>query len=153
MLNGPHALDSLNFFTNISSLHSYSSLTKAFDLSTKMNSPYTASLDEAFLLFEVERYHLNLKGQARDPRKIYSIDVGLRDVIARSASSDYGKELENLVYLELRRRGCEVVYFKEVHEVDFLFLEAYRPVEAIQVCLSLRRSIEAREREVRALQE
>jgi uncharacterized protein len=139
--------------TNISSLHSYSSLAKAFSSSTEIISRYTAALTEAFLLFEVERYHRNLKVQARDPRKIYSIDLGLRDVIARSVNPDYGKELENLVYLELRRRGCEVMYFKETHEVDFVILEAYRPVGAIQVCLSLHRSTETREREVSALRE
>lgn len=141
------------YFTNISSLHSYSSLAKAFGTSTEIVSRYTEALKDAFLLFEVERYNRNLKVQARDSRKIYAIDLGLRSSISRSSSADLGKELENVVYLELRRRGLEVMYFKENQEVDFLVLEHYQIISAIQVCISLNSSAKTREREVSALRE
>lgn len=141
------------YFTNISSLHSYSSLAKAFSAGTDTVMLYTQAMQEAFLLFEVERYHPNLKSQARDPRKLYAIDLGLRRAIARSPQVDSGKALENVVYLELRRRGLEVMYYKGNQEVDFLVLDRYQPIEAIQVCASLSGAPDTRRREVQALTE
>jgi predicted AAA+ superfamily ATPase len=141
------------YYTNISSLHSYSSLAKAFSAGTDTVMLYTQAMQEAFLLFEVERYHPNLKSQARDPRKLYAIDLGLRRAIARSPQVDSGKALENVVYLELRRRGLEVMYYKGNQEVDFLVLDRYQPIEAIQVCASLSGAPDTRRREVQALTE
>lgn len=140
-------------FTNISSLHSHTGIRKAFGISTDLSSHYLNALVSAFLFFEVERYHKNLKIQARDSRKIYGIDVGLRNVAARSPEPDTGKILENIVYLELRRRGHTVMYFKEKQEVDFVVVEGYRPAEAIQVCADGLDAPSTRKRELTAIQE
>jgi len=82
---------------------------------------YTSALQDAFCVFEVLRYHPNLKVQARDARKVYIIDPGLRTVGARSVHDDTGKLLENLV----RRQGCEVSYYQGRFEVDFIITDHY----------------------------
>ncbi len=66
--------------TGLSCPHSYTALRKAFGISTELASLLTHYLFQAFLVFEVTRYHPNLKVQARDPKKIYVIDSGLRTV-------------------------------------------------------------------------
>lgn len=123
-----------HYLTNPSSLHSYTALRKAFGVMTDTAADYTAGLQDAFCVFEVHRFHPNLKVQARDPKKIYLIDPGLRTVGARSVQDDTGKLLENLVYVDLRRRGHDVFYFRGRGEVDFVITERYQPIAAVQVC-------------------
>lgn len=126
-----------HYLTNASSLHSYSALRKAYGVTTDTAAEYTQGLQDAFCLFEVHRYHPNLKVQARDAKKVYLIDPGLRTVGARSTQDDTGKLLENLVYLELRRRGHEISYYRGQGEVDFIVTDRYQPIAAIQVAASL----------------
>jgi uncharacterized protein len=140
-------------FTNLSSLHSYTALRKAFGLSADLVASYLQALSSAFLIFEVERYHKNLKVQARDARKIYVVDTGMRNVVARSTEEDIGKLLENVVYLELRRRGHSVMYYKGIKEVDFITIRGYKPELALQVCAEGLHVPKTRERELSALAE
>jgi uncharacterized protein len=152
-IRNKHALDRLLIYyqTNLSSLHSYSAIKKAFGIPIDTISEYTSALTDAFLIFELERFHKNLKVQSRDPRKVYVVDFGLRRVGARSTEADIGKLLENLVYLELRRRNKSVYYYKQDLEVDFLVTENYQPVMAIQVCALGMDNPETRKRELTAL--
>jgi len=152
-IRNKRALDLILTFyqTNLSSLHSYSSIKKAFGIPVDTIADYTAALGEAFLIFEVERFHQNLKIQTRDPRKVYVVDSGLRRVGARSAEADLGKLLENLVYLELRRRGKSAYYYQEKGEVDFVTTQGYEPESAIQVCAYGMDKEPTRTREVKAL--
>jgi len=152
-IRNKRALDLLLMYyqTNLSSLHSYSAIKKAFGIPLDTVAEYTNALKEAFLVFEVERFHRNLKVQSRDPRKIYVIDAGLRRVAARSAEADVGKLLENLVFLELRRRNLRPYYYSEQNEVDFIITESYTPTAAIQVCAYGMDVESTRERELKAL--
>ncbi len=141
------------YLTGLSCLHSYNSLRKAFEISIELASTLTGYLTQAFLVFEVSRYHPNLKVQVRDPKKIYVIDTGLRTVSLQSDREDWGRLAENAVYLELRRRNEQVFYFKQNQEVDFVITELGKPVDAIQVCYSDLEDQETREREINALLE
>ncbi len=139
------------YLTGLSCLHSYNSLRKAFGFSIEFVSALTKYLEQAFLVFEMGRYHPNLKVQARDPKKVYVIDSGLRTVSLVSEREDWGRLAENIVYIELRRRGKQIYYFKEQNEVDFVITELGRPVEAIQVAYSKLDQPDTKEREVSAL--
>jgi len=152
-IRNKRALDQiLSYYqTNISSLHSYSAIKNAFQIPIDTVAEYTAALNEAFLIFEVARYHPNLKTQTRDPRKVYAIDMGLRQVSARSAEIDIGKRLENIIYLELRRQSREIFYYQDMGEVDFILTEEYQPIAAIQVCAYGMDIQKTREREINAL--
>ena len=141
------------YLTGLSCLHSYNSLRKAFEFSIELASTLTGYLTQAFLVFEMSRYHPNLKVQARDPKKIYVIDTGLRTVSLQSDREDWGRLAENAVYLELRRRGKQAFYYKQVQEVDFVITELGKPVDAIQVCYSDLEDQETRNREINALLE
>lgn len=154
-IRNKRALDQvvLYYLTNPSSLHSYSALAKAFGFDAVTAGQYTSMLQDAFFVFEVHRYHHNLKVQSRDAKKVYIGDAGLRVIGARSASPDYGKLLENAVFLELRRRKKDIYYFYEKAEVDFLTVEAYKPLELIQVCASDLSEGKTYIRETEALQE
>ena len=75
-----------------------------------------------------------------NPAKIYLIDVGLHNKIGFKFSSNYGKLLENIVFLNLIRTGKELFYHKGKHECDFVIRNGMKIVEAIQVTASLENS-------------
>ncbi|MEI8027150.1 MAG: ATP-binding protein [Pseudomonadota bacterium] len=141
-------------YSNISSEFSYNAVKRAFGINTATVQDYCGFLNDAFALFEVSRFHRNLKVQARDSKKIYAIDPGLRRTRSRSPSEDEGKVAENLVYLELRRRGHTIYYYKNHGEVDFLTTdESGKPLQAIQVCYSNMETPGTYQREVGSLWE
>ena len=154
-IKSQHALHQVVSFylTGLSCLHSYNSLRKAFEISVELASTLTSYLTQAFLVFEMNRYHPNLKVQARDPKKIYVIDTGLRTVSLQSDREDWGRLAENAVYLELRRRNKQIFYYKQKQEVDFVITELGKPVDAIQVCYSDLEELDTRDREIKALLE
>lgn len=154
-IHNQHALNQIvsYYLAGLSCLHSYSSIRKAFGMSIELAAALTQYLSQAFLVFEVHRYHPSLKVQSRDPKKIYVIDNGLRTVSLASARKDWGRLAENAVYLELRRRGHQIFYFKQNQEVDFVLTELGQPVDAIQVCYSDLDNQETYNREIEALLE
>ena len=78
------------------------------------------------------------------PPRIQVIDTGLA-ALGRPFSENRGKILENLVAIELCRRGREAYYFKNRHECDFIIKAGSQPTEAIQVCWDLTPRNEKRE--------
>lgn len=154
-IKNQHALQQLVtwYLSRMSCLHSYTAIRKAFGVSIELAAAFTGYLEQAFLVFEMGRYHPNLKVQARDSKKIYVIDAGLRTVSLLSEKEDWGRIAENHVYLELRRRGKEIFYFKGKQEVDFVLTELGKPVEAIQVAYSDLKDSKTRDRELSALLE
>ncbi|MBK9500800.1 MAG: ATP-binding protein [Leptospiraceae bacterium] len=84
-----------------------------------------------------------------DRQKIFVIDNGMREQVAFSNSEDRGRLLENLVFIELKRRQKEIYYFKNKLECDFVTLEKNKIQSAIQVTLSL--GEQNKEREIKGL--
>lgn len=86
---------------------------------------YTAYLAESYLFFSVERYSPKLKELFKAPRKAYSIDLGLIDAVKFTSLPDRGRLLENLVALELLRRGNRFYSYKSAgsRECDFVVRE------------------------------
>jgi predicted AAA+ superfamily ATPase len=79
-----------------------------------------------------------LVNQELGEKKIYSIDVGLSNAVEFHFSDNIGKSLENMVFLELRRRGETIFYHRdERSECDFILQENNRITQAIQVTYSL----------------
>lgn len=152
-IRNAHALNQIvqYYFANISCLHSFTKVKNAFSLNLETVQEYSACLNTAFLFFYVNRYHPNLKVQARDPRKLYVVDTGLRNANTFSASGDIGRLAENAVYVELRRRGGEMYYYSEKGEVDFITVKGNAPAGAIQVCYDNMDNAVTYNREVRAL--
>lgn len=111
-------------------------------------SKYFSYANEAFLLFQVERYVHSSKKRKRYPRKVYPIDTGLVNAVRFNFSDELGSALETLVFLELKRRGKTVFYSTGDGECDFLLEEKGELVEAVQVTWSLE---DTQEREVSGL--
>lgn len=134
------------YLTNISSLHSYNKVKNAFNTQVETVQDYSHFCETAFLLFFVKKYERNLKVQARNPQKVYCIDPGIRN--SRSITEDIGKIAENIVFIELKRRGKEVFYHKDKYEADFLVVDKYTVTEVIQVSYSNLEDKDTYEREV-----
>lgn len=108
-------------------------------------------LSDSYLIFMIPKYDTSLKVQARNPKKVYGIDQGLVNFSSVSGSPDYGRLLENAVFIELRRRKNETWYFKGKHECDFIYREKQKPLSAMQVTWQL--NVQNEERETKGLLE
>jgi len=82
---------------------------------------YVRALMESLLIYQAGRYNIKGKQHLKTLEKYYVVDIGLRYMLLGSRSSDVGHILENVVYLELLRRGF-AVYVGQVGdlEVDFV---------------------------------
>lgn len=111
---------------------------------------YIRLLEESFLLYKVDRY--DLKSTAFSPTpKYYSVDTGLRNISLGYKDEDRGRLLENIVCLELLRRGNTLRVGKYGdNEIDFAATDNNGNTEYFQVTLSMK-SDEVRERELRSL--
>ena len=82
---------------------------------------YLRMLEEAFIFYRAQRYDIKGKALLKTQEKYYSVDLGLRNALLDFHGGDYGHILENVVYLELLRRGYRVRIGKIGSlEVDFI---------------------------------
>lgn len=82
---------------------------------------YLRTLEEAFILYRVGRYDIQGKQHLRFAGKYYVVDTGLRWLLLGDRGRDIGHVLENIVFLELLRRGYHVFIGKfGTGEVDFV---------------------------------
>lgn len=98
---------------------------------------YLEAFENAYILYKAERFNLKGKRILRSPHKYYIVDSGIRNAILGFRDLDIGRVLENIVYLELKRRGFDVrVGVDDQFEIDFI---ATRDDEKlyIQTALSL----------------
>jgi predicted AAA+ superfamily ATPase len=81
---------------------------------------YLVMMERAFLLYDVRRYDISGKLRLKTLGKYYVVDPGFRSLIGGRKDGS-GRILENIVYLELLRRGYEISIGKVgAHEVDFI---------------------------------
>ncbi|MBS3790953.1 MAG: ATP-binding protein [Candidatus Thermoplasmatota archaeon] len=111
---------------------------------------YLNHAQEVFFLFKLEAYSMSRKKRIRNPRKIYAIDTGLVNAVRFDFSEEYGPALENIVFIELKRREKEVYYHKNDGECDFIIKEGRDIKSAIQVTKTLEGT---RERELQGLKD
>lgn len=82
---------------------------------------YINTLMESFILYKANRYDIKGKQHLKSLEKYYLVDVGLRRLLLGDKNTDIGHILENIVYLELLRRGYSVSIGKVGDlEVDFI---------------------------------
>lgn len=82
---------------------------------------YLKMLEDAFIIYKANRYDLKGKLFLKTLEKYYFVDMGIRNQLTGLRDSDYGHLLENIIYLELLRRGYEVTIGKIGSlEVDFV---------------------------------
>jgi predicted AAA+ superfamily ATPase len=111
---------------------------------------YIEALKESFVFYSAERFDVNGKNILKTNPKMYIVDLGLRRHLVSKKNYDLGFALENIVYLELRRRGYSVYVGKSGDgEVDFVAKKADR-ILYFQVTASMMEE-STFEREMRSL--
>ncbi len=125
--------------SNTSKIISIESLKTTFSLSYEAVSNYLEYFKEAFLNFELFQFSYSLKNQFKTSKKNYSVDTGLANAVSFKFSEDKGRILEQSVFLELKRRGIEIYYYRTSNnkEVDFFAKQKGAKNKLIQVCWDL----------------
>lgn len=112
---------------------------------------YVDALTECFIFYQAKRYNVKGKQYLKTLEKYYAVDVGLRYMLLGSKAIDAGHILENVVYLELLRRGYDVYVGKvDELEVDFVAMDDQR-VTYYQVAATVREETTL-QRELKSLQ-
>lgn len=124
--------------SNISRLSSYNSLAKTIGISNASTiKNYLTFFQNSYLIFHVNKFDFSVKKQIQNPKKIYLIDQALINMLGFGFSENRGRLLENLVFLELKRRGKIIFYHRQKKECDFVLREGAQIKHAIQVSASL----------------
>lgn len=112
---------------------------------------YVEALTESFIFYPAERFDIVGKQLLKANRKMYIVDLGLRNHILPRKNYDLGFSLENMVYFELLRRGYRVTIGKVGNtEVDFV-AEKQGAYEYFQVTADMTAK-ETFDREIRPLE-
>jgi len=143
----------LYLVSNFSSEFTFTKLRNTLDFrSTNTVEKYLKYLEESYLVFSLNRFSFKMKEQIRSPRKIYLVDNGF--ILAKSFqfSQNFGKLMENLVFIEILRKGYklnkDVFYYKAGNgsEVDFVLRKGIKIERLIQVCYGIdRQDVKGRE--------
>lgn len=107
-------------------------------INVKTVEKYLEAFTEAFLLYKASRYDIKGKQYLKTIDKYYVSDLGLRYFILGRKIGDRGYILENVIYLELKRRGYDVYVGKmDDLEVDFVAIKDTGKIY-VQVCETLK---------------
>src|SRR3990167_2221280 len=126
-----------NFSTKLSINKLFNDLkSQGFSVGRSSVYDYLSYIEDAYLIFTVPIYAESIRKIQNNPKKIYTIDNGMVHANTLSRLKNYGRALENLVYLDLRRRGDVVYYYitQEGYEVDFLTKRLSGELALYQVC-------------------
>ena len=126
----------LYLVTNFSNLFSYNKLKNIFSLgSVNTIKSYINYFENSFLIFTLNAFDYSLKKQIINAKKNYIIDNGLARALRFSFIENEGAFLENLIFLELKRKNEEIYYYKTKnnYEIDFITKDKNKIKDIIQV--------------------
>ena len=115
-----------------------------------MINNYIEYLKNVFVASTINKFDYSIKKQKVSSSKFYVLDNSFLKTVAFNFSENAGKRLENLVFIELVRKGAEVYYHAKKNECDFIIKEGLKITEAIQVCLVLDNAV-TKKREIDGL--
>ena len=132
-----------SFSTRIS-INKISNYMKTLNIDISRNTLYNylEYCNDAYIVYPVKRFSSSLREVEQGKPKIYVVDNGLINVFAHKTSEDMGRLMENLVFMDLRRRYREnegIFYYttRDNKEVDFLIREGGRIKQLIEVTYDL----------------
>jgi len=137
------------YLSNSGKRVTFNSVSKFLEMPLHTVERYSFYLQEAFACFFLQAFSYSLKTQEKLPKKVYSIDTGLSNAVGFRFSEDFGRLMENIVFLELKKAGKEIFYYHNP-EIDFLVKEGKKIEEVIQVSYAASRD-EIRKREIENL--
>jgi predicted AAA+ superfamily ATPase len=107
---------------------------------------YISYFEAAYLIDLVPRFAWSAKAQSLAPKKLYVVDPGLIATGSAAFTKNEGALLENVVFMELRRKTSDIYYFSDKEsECDFVVHPHGGPPLCIQVCYKLTTDNEAHE--------
>lgn len=158
-ISDPMMLESVVRFT-FDNIGNYLSTKKIADamtsdgrkIDTKTVEKYLAALLESYVLYQARRYDIKGKQYLKTLEKYYVVDIGLRRVLLGSKAMDVGHILENIVYLELLRRGYNV-YVGKVNDLEIDFVASNERGQVYYQVSATVRNEEVLHRELAPLQQ
>lgn len=124
-------------------------------ISPKTVEKYLEVFCESYIVYPAKRYNIKGKEYLKTLEKYYIVDIGMRYMLLGTQKVDTGHILENVVYLELLRRGYKVFVGKvDQFEVDFVAQNS-KGIEYYQVALTVRdeKTLERELRPLKAIQD
>ena len=138
--------------SNIGKFFSYSTLQHISGIkSVSSVKDYLHYFESSYLFYYLRKFDYSVKKQIMNSRKVYVIDNAVASRLGFGFSENRGRLMENVVFIELKRRNKEVFYHSGKQECDFLVTENLNVVEAIQVTYELKE--ENINREINGLKE
>jgi len=113
---------------------------------------YLEYIQQTYMIFQLMKYSPSVKVQMLNPKKIYFIDNAIIGRIGFNATDNIGFKLENIVFIELKRRGYTLFYHSDKRECDFIVRQKNEITQAYQVTVSIS-DAKTRKREISGLQE
>ncbi|HNX08109.1 MAG TPA: ATP-binding protein [Bacteroidales bacterium] len=137
--------DLSNFLlSNYTNLFSFNQIKESLDFnSVSTVQKFIGYLEEPYLFQHITRYDSKIKKQQKASQKIYIIDNGFVKARSFELSPNYGRLLENLVFVELLRRDykpeLDLFYYRTRNdrEIDFLVRKGHQVEQLIQVCYGI----------------
>lgn len=133
-----------NLFLNILNSYGKEISFQSLMRSSNMNSvrsvqKYVSYLEESYLIKLLNRFSFKVKEQIKAPKKVYAFDNGIISSKSFRFIENYGRALENLVFIELVKSGLkpnENIYYyksKNQREIDFVIKDGLKVIKLIQV--------------------
>lgn len=96
--------------------------TKGYSIGKDILYEYADHIEDAYVAFFTPIYDKSIRKSYTNPKKLYAIDPGLIRALTLDYENDFGRLFENVVYLDLKRLGCEIDYYSTAqhYEVDFV---------------------------------
>ena len=116
-----HSIGSINSVNSISNFLVSNKEVEHKSAPNKTIESYLATLQSAFVFYELKRYDVKGKSLLKSLSKNYIVDIGIRNMLLGYRDAERGHILENIVFLELLRRGYKVHLGKFLDfEIDFI---------------------------------
>jgi predicted AAA+ superfamily ATPase len=98
---------------------------------------YLDAAESIYLFLIAKKYSRSVLKQELGEKKVYAVDNGILNAVTFHFSKDYGKLLENALFLELHKNGREVFFYKNKKECDFIAFDKGKTRSIIQVSYTL----------------
>ena len=140
--------------TKPTSIHKIFNELKSVGLKTGKDNLYEwlDLLQSIYLIMICEKQEPSFVKKIAGERKFYTVDNGFLNAISYQFSDNWGKLLENVIYMHYYRQGYLVTFYRDKHECDFVISNKDKLQKIVQVCYSLSDN-ETRYREINGLVE
>ena len=136
----------LFLISNVAKEYTLNRLKNNYNLgSANSASEYVGWYEDSYLIFSVPQFSWSAKSMSVNPKKVYTIDSGFARANSLSYMNDEGRLLENAIFLELKRNGFNINYFKQKYECDFVTFKRKKIENIYQVCTELNLDNQGRE--------